>query len=189
MNEKSDQHDWTHLLGIVDFEGGSLSNVSKELLGKGRELADQLGVWLMAYSISPLSGRENEVISHGADLVLMIPPPPGRVPSPLDLMTQSALISNLIHQERPEVVLFTSSLFSISTAARVAQHFKTGLATDCTSLSLDLAERRLLATSPLYEGKLFQEVYWPARRPQIAVLKPGAFPEAFPDPYREGTIK
>lgn len=192
MNEKSDQHDWTHLLGIIDFEAGSLSTVSKELLGKGRELADQLGVWLMAYSVMPLSGQENEVISHGADVILTtasLPSAEEQLPSHRHLMVQSESISKVIHQERPEIVLFTSSPFAVAAAARVAQYFKTGLATNCTSLTLDLTGRRLLATSPLYEGKLFQEYYWPTRRPQIAALRAGVFPEAFPDPYREGKIK
>jgi electron transfer flavoprotein alpha subunit len=191
MDDKSTLQEWSHLLGIIEFESGSLSIPSKELLGKGRELADQLGVWLMAYSPASLSGQENEAILHGADLILSVPPPPSEEGSASDrhLMARAKSISNVIDQERPEIILFTSSPFMTAVAARVAQHFKTGLATDCTSLSLDLAERRLLATASLYEGRLLEEYAWPARRPQMAVLKSGAFPEAFPDRYREGKIK
>ncbi len=192
MSEESGQDDWSHLLGIIGLEGGSLSIPSKELLGKGRELADQLGVWLMAYSTTPLSGLEHEVISHGADVVLATPsslsPEEGAFSS-RHLMVQAESISKVIHRQRPEIVLFAASPFAVAVAARVAQHFKTGLATGCTSLSLDLAERKLLATAPLYEGKLFEEYHWPVKRPQMAALRLGAFPEAFPDPYREGKIK
>jgi electron transfer flavoprotein alpha subunit len=192
MNEKRDRQEWTHLLGVIDLEAGSLSPASKELLGKGRELADQLGVWLMAYSLSPLSGQENQLISHGADVVLTTPLRPSTDEisfSSRQLTKQAESISKVIEHERPEIVLFTSSPLAIALAARVAQHFKTGLATDCTSLSLDLAERKLLATSPIQDGKLFEEYHWPITRPQMASLRAGLFPEAFPDAYREGKIK
>ena len=192
MNEKSGQRDWSHLLGIIDVEAGSLSTSSKELLGKGRELADQLGVWLMAYSATPLSDQEGEIISYGADVVLTTSLPPAAEDGVLSsrfLMIQAASLSKVIDQERPEIVLFTSSPLMIAVAARVAQHFKTGLATDCTSLTLDLAERKLIATRPLYEGKLSEEYHWPIKRPQMAALRAGIYQEAFPDRYREGQIK
>jgi len=191
MDEKSTLNDWSHLLGIINWEGEGLSIPSKELLGKGRELADQLGVWLMVYSTEPSSGQESEAISHGADLVLTLPPDPStsEVASDRYLMAQTESISRVIRQEHPEIVLFTSSPLMTAIAARVAQRFRTGLATDCTSLSLDLSERRLVAASPLYEGRLLQEYHWPSRRPQMAALRGGAFPEAFPDRYREGKIK
>jgi electron transfer flavoprotein alpha subunit len=191
MNEKDRPPDWTHLLGIIDFEAGLLSTSSKELLGKGRELADQLGVWLIAYSTTSLSGQEGEIISYGADLVLTTFLPPGEESSfsHRDLTARADFLSKVIHDERPEIVLFPSSPLEIAVAARVAQHFKTGLVTDCTSLSLDLAERRLIAASPIYDGKLLEEYHWPKNRPQMAALRPGAFPEAFPDQYREGKIK
>jgi electron transfer flavoprotein alpha subunit len=192
MDEKRDRHDWSHLLGVIDLEAGSLSPSSKELLGKGRELADQLGVWLVVYSPTPLSGQEGQIISHGADVVLTTPLPPSRDEnsfSSQQLMKQAESISKVIEHEHPEIVLFTSSPLVMALAARVAQHFKTGLATDCISLTLDLAERKLLAISPLHEGKLLEEYHWPIKRPQMASLRAGIFPEAFPDVYREGTIK
>jgi len=191
MDEKSMPDDWSHLLGVIDCEEGALSVSSKELLGKGRELADQLGVWLMVYSMTPLAGLEREAISLGADQVLILPPDPSDagVASDRYLTAQAESIAGVIGQAHPEIVLFTSSPLMTAVAARVAQRFKTGLATDCTSLGLDLSERRLVAVSPLYEGRLLQEYHWPVRRPQMATLRSGAFPEAFPDRYREGNIK
>ncbi len=179
---------WSHLLIIMEAESGPLSQVAKELLGKGRELADQLGVWLMVYSQSPLPDEGKEMISYGADLVFRTAFS-SEIPLSRRLLHEKNRVIHLIEARRPEIVLFPATDRSAALAARVAQHFRTGLVTGCTALNLDLTERRLLATQPRYAGKLFEEYTWPVQRPQMATLAAGAFPEGFPDPYREGRIE
>lgn len=188
MNDISVDETWTHLLVIVEAESGRLTQASKEILGKGRELADQLGVWLMVYPRPFPPDNAKEIISYGADLVFRTPSPSEA--SPADrLLGEKARLTHLIETKRPEIVLFPSNERTTPLAARVAQHFRTGLVTGCTGMVLDLTERRLLATRPLFDGKLFEEYTWPARRPQMATLAAGAFPEGFSDLYREGQIE
>lgn len=179
---------WTHLLIILEAESGSLSQSSKALLGKGRELADQLGVWLMVSPQSAPSDEGKELISYGADLVFRTAP--SSATSLLDRFSyETNRVIQLIRTKRPEIVLFSDTTQSTALAARAAQHFRTGLVTGCTALSLDPTERRLTATQSRYDGKLFEEYTWPARRPQMATLAAGAFPEGFQDPYREGRVE
>ncbi len=188
MNDISADENWTHLLIIIEAESARLTQASKELLGKGRELADQLGVWLMVYPRPFPSDDAKEMISYGADLVFRTPAPSGA--SLADrLLDEKTRLIHLIEAKRPEVILFPENEQITPLAARVAQHFRTGLITGCTALSFDLTERRLLATRPLFDGKLFEEYTWPRRRPQMATLAAGAFPEGFSDPYREGQIE
>jgi electron transfer flavoprotein alpha subunit len=188
MNNISVDETWTHLFIIVEAESGHLTQTSKELLGKGRELADQLGVWLMAYPQPFPSDGAREIISYGADIVFHAPPSSGA--SLADrLLDQKTRLIHLIETKRPEIVLFPANAQTVPMAARVAQHFRTGLVTGCTMLNLDLTERRLLATRPLFDGKLFEEYTWPTRRPQMATVAAGAFPEGFSDPYREGQVE
>ncbi len=173
---------------VAEMEEGRLTLASRELLGKGRELADQLGVWLMAYTRPFPSDDGKEIISYGADLLFRTP---SLEKEPLQnlLIREADLISKLISEKRPEIVLFTASDRSTAVAARVAQRFLTGLVTGCTALALDLSERRLLASRPVDGGKRIEEYSWPAGRPQMAVLVAGLFPEGFSDPYREGKIE
>ena len=188
MTDISIDEPWTHLLIVMEAESGRLSRTSKALLGKGRELADQLGVWLMVFpqSFPPDDGKE--LISHGADLVFRTPSPSG-VSLPDRFLHEKNRAIQIIETKRPEIILFPATEPSTALAARIAQHFRTGLVPGCTALSLDLSERRLLATRPLYDGKLFEEYTWPARRPQMATLAAEAFPEGFSDSYREGKIE
>lgn len=188
MNDISVDETWTHLLAVVEIESGRLTRASKELLGKGRELADQLGVWLMVYPQAFPTDDAKEIISYGADLVFRTPSPSGA--SLVDrLLDEKTRLINLIETKRPEIVLFTANARTTPLAARVAQHFHTGLVAGCTALGLDLTERRLLAARPLFDGKLYEEYTWPKHRPQMATLAVGAFPEGFSDPDREGRVE
>lgn len=188
MDDISVDETWTHLFVIVETESGPLTPASKELLGKGRELADQLGVWLMVYPRPFPSDDAKEIISLGADLVFRTPPR-SETSVPDRLLHEKDQLIRLIETKRPEIVLFPSNEQTTLLAARVAQRFRTGLVTGCTALTLDLTERRLLATRSLFDGKLFEEYAWPARRPQMAALAAGAFPEGFSDPYRTGSVE
>ncbi|MBI3803373.1 MAG: hypothetical protein HY282_06380 [Nitrospirae bacterium] len=179
---------WTNILIIAETESGRLTAASRELFGKGRELADQLGVWVMVYPQPFPSDEGKEIFSYGADLVLKTALPSTLSPAE-DLSSEAEQIAALIETKRPEIVLFAESDRAAALAARVAQRFRTGLVTGCTSLTLDLTERRLVAACPVYQGRLMEESVWPTKRPQIATLAPGAFPEGFPDPYREGTVE
>jgi electron transfer flavoprotein alpha subunit len=89
---------------------------------------------MMVYTVHPLSDNAKEIISYGGDQVLE--------DLPKELVEQTDSLAKIIEQKRPEIVLFPSSSEMIPLAARVAQRFKTGLATDCVALNLDLTERR-----------------------------------------------
>lgn len=187
MNNSGNEEIWSHILVVAETESGRLTAASRELLGKGRELADQLGVWLMAYPRPFPSDDGKELFSYGADLVFKTAA--SEVSFLNALASETNRIAALIETKRPEIVLFSASNRSTALAARVAQRFRTGLVTGAISLTLDLTERRLLAARPRYDGKLIEEHAWPARRPQIVTLAAGIFPEGFPDPDREGQLE
>ena len=54
----------------IELEDGAIADVSLELLTKGRELADRLGVKLEAVAMGVnLAGIEKELAKYGADTV------------------------------------------------------------------------------------------------------------------------
>ena len=55
----------------------------------------------------------------------------------------------------------------------------TGLAADCTAL--DVKDGKLVATRPMYAGKVLAEVVCPDTTPQIASVRPNVFSVADPD--------
>ena len=62
----------------------------------------------------------------------------------------------------------------------------TGCIADCTSLELE--DGNLVATRPIYAGKLLSKCTIPERRPQVFTTRVRAFPKPEPDPARSGEV-
>jgi electron transfer flavoprotein alpha subunit len=172
---------WNHILLVVEASGSLLSQASREALGKGRELADVLGsyLWLYWEGEGPTTGG----IALGADRIFH------KARRHASLADRSSSLGELIQKHRPEIVIAPHSDGMVGLLGRAAQRFETGLLTDCVELEIDTAERMLVAIKPSYEGKLLSEWIWPNRRPQIALLRQGVFPEPFEDPGREAIVE
>ena len=173
--------EWNHILLIVEASGSLLSQASREALGKGRELADALGsyLWLYWEGEGPTTGG----IALGADRIFH------KARRNASLADRSASFGEIIQKHRPEIVIAPQSDEMVGLLGRLAQRLETGLLTDCVGLEIDTAERLLVAIKPSYEGKLLSEWVWPNRRPQIALVRQGVFPEPFEDSAREGTVE
>ena len=173
--------EWNHILLITDESGSLLSLASREALGKGRELADALGSYLWLYWEG--EGAPTGGIALGADRVFH------KARRNASLGDRVDSLAEVIRKHRPEIVIAPHSDGMIGLLGRLAQRFETGLLTDCVGLEIDTAERLLVAVKPWYEGKLLSEWIWPKRRPQIALVRQGVFPEPFEDPGREGIVE
>jgi electron transfer flavoprotein alpha subunit len=175
------------ILIVAEVEGDSLSLLSRQLMGKGRELADSLGAHLLALWIGEKVGdHAHELIALGADRVLVAE----HDKSPrCDIITHTHILGNVIDRKRPEIVLLGMTPLGNELASRIAQRFRTGLVTGCTSLSLEIEERLLVMGRPLFGGKMIAEYISPKERPQMATVQSGIFIEAFRNEDREGQIE
>ena len=136
--EKEDNgNDITAYHGIWVFaqqnEGKALP-VAYELLGKGRELADQLGEELTAVIFGNELTDLESLIHAGADKVLAVNDP--KLAFAMDL-PYAELLTNLIRERKPAIVLYGATAFGRSMAPRVAATVQTGLTADCTILEIE----------------------------------------------------
>jgi len=160
---------------------GRLAGVSFELLGEGRRLADKLGVSLSAV----LFGRQvreaaGHLFAYGADRVYLADDPS------LDAFTDDlygGLLTALIQERRPEIVLCGATSLGRSFFPKVANALNTGLTADCTGLDIREADRLLLQTRPAFGGNIMATILCPNRRPQMATVRPKVMR---PGPCREG---
>ena len=68
--------DKNNLIVYCEFEDGKVADVSLELLTKGRQLADKLGIKLEAVVAGDnLSGIENQVFPYGVDTLYKVEDP------------------------------------------------------------------------------------------------------------------
>lgn len=150
-------------------------DVTLELLGKGRELADGLGASLCALVLGTALEHEADTLaSHGADKVFLVENQAlqNTLPEPF-----AEAISKLASQYRPEILLVGSTRRGKDIAARVAARLETGVITDCVALGLDEERRMLVADRPSYGGILVSTEIC-TTRPQIATVPPRVFEPA-----------
>ena len=84
------------------------------------------------------------------------------------------ILVDILTQEKPSVVLATSSMLARDLFPRVAQKIGAGIATDCTELFFD--NNLLRARKPLYSGKCTAQVDFQNTATQIVLMRPNQLP-------------
>ena len=177
----------------VENDGAAIADVSLELLGRGRELADQLGSELVAFIIGhDLSGAATELIARGADKVLVAEHP--RLEFYLTL-PYSRIAIELIEKYRPSILLIGATNTGRDLAPRIASHMKTGLTADCTDLQIGSYtfgkktwNEVLLQIRPAFGGNIIATIVTPETKPQMATVREGVIRQPDPDYSRKGEI-
>lgn len=163
---------------------GEVLPVALELVGKGRELADQRGCKLVAVVGEPAdAGEQNaaKLVAAGADEVIRCRDDRLALP---DSEVYAEWLVALAQERKPEVILYGATDFGRELAPRVAVLLQTGLTADCTILEMDLEKGLLQQTRPAFGGNLMAAIVCPGHRPQMATVRPGIF--AVPEAVAEG---
>jgi electron transfer flavoprotein alpha subunit len=172
---------------VAEVEGGALTPVSLEMVGKARELAAALGAYVRSVLLGEdLEGLAQELIYRGADSVCLANDP--RL-AEYHLETYTQVLSNLFQDQKPEIILFGATELGQELAPRLAQRLGTGLISDCLDLSIDETERVLSARHPVYDGEYFHVNTFLGTKPQIVTVRPGTFRQPFADEYRYGEVE
>ena len=170
---------------FIEQTEGEPAKVSWELLGKGRELADTLGVPLSAIvlgeNVEPLC---HEAFAHGADRAYLLDAPVFR-----HYRTESYLkgVCHLVDKYKPEIILMGATGLGRDLAGAVATVVGTGLTADCTGLGID-DKRNLMQTRPAFGGNIMATIMCDKYRPQMATVRPHVMPMAEKQPGRSGEI-
>ena len=169
---------------FCEQRNGKLHEVGLELLGKGRELAEQAGTRLTAVLLGhKVGGLPQVLLDHGADRVLLADDP--QLAS-FRLLAYTHVLAQLAASEHPAILLLGATAMGMELAPRVAARLRTGLCAHCIDLRLD-ADGRLLQVVPGWGGGVLATIACPDHRPQMATVMPGAM-RALPRTPREGEI-
>lgn len=174
---------------FTEQDNGTISNVSLELLGKARELADEFSrlgreqvvtAILIGYELGRIP---DQLIHYGADHVIIVKDEPFKVYR-TDIYTKAVV--HIAREKKPEILLFGATPQGRDLAPRVANRLQTGLTADCTALEICRNEGILLQTRPTFGGNMMATIVCPDNRPQMATVRPGVM-KRFPcDPGRSG---
>lgn len=178
-------NDYSGVLVYVEQRLNEVQNVSLELLGKGRKIADELGVQVTAALIGKNVDKHAKLlIEYGADKVLVLDHDALELYS-TEPYTQAMV--QAVQSINPEIVLFGATSIGRDLAPRVSARLLTGLTADCTSLEVS-EERMLLMTRPAFGGNIMATIISPDHRPQMSTVRPGVMTKMDRDVHRTGEI-
>ena len=164
------------ILILAEHANGKLKKYSLELAGKAAELAKGSGGDLLAVAFgSPAESLVAELGLYGVRKVFL---PSHEALSSYSGEAYAKVLCDLVSKEKPSVVLATASTMGKDLMARAAMRLDTGLASDCTAVSIDGGKLKLCR--PIYAGKLLAQVEIDGL-PQMATLRPNVFPVPSPE--------
>jgi electron transfer flavoprotein alpha subunit len=177
----------------VETGGGIAAEVSLELLGRARELADHLGATTGALVVGDKVRRLADVlIASGADTVYVADHPCLK-----DYLAQphGRVVTEAVRRFQPQIVLYGATTTGRDVAPRVASALRTGLTADCTDLQIgDHTTREasysdlLYQIRPAFGGNIIATIVSPEHRPQMATVREGVFRLPEPDATRSGEV-
>jgi electron transfer flavoprotein alpha subunit len=161
---------------IDQFKGKALP-ASWEALGAGKNLGTVTAL-VFGESVEEVA---QEAFQYGADEVLLADDP-----TLADFRTEpcAGLLSKLAGEASPNIILFPTTTRGRDLAAMIAIDLNTGVLVDV--IDMEVVDGEILATRPIYAGKLLSKVKCSAR-PQLVTLRSRAFPKPGADPSFSGT--
>lgn len=181
---------------FIEQEDGQLADVSLELLGKGRELANTLGgeLWglLCGYNVDNLA---TTVIHYGADRVLLADHPELEM---YRTLPYARIAIDLVKARQPYIFLVGATPIGRDFAPRVASAVRAGLTADCTDLQIgDYTAKQskitykdlLYQIRPAFGGNLIATIVNPQMHPQMATVRSGVMRQPQPDTTRQGVVE
>ena len=171
---------------FVESEKGKISGVSFELLGKARELANDLHSKVVAVFLGKnIKEKAQTLISKGADKVILVDKPELE-----NFISENYanVISHLVKKYKPEIFLAGATTCGRSLVSRIAVTIYTGLTADCTGLHIDKEKRLLVQTRPAFGGNIMAQIITPNYRPQMSTVRHKVMKEQTEDAKRKGEV-
>lgn len=178
--------DYKGVFVFVQQVDNVITPVSFELIGKGKELANDLGTEVTAVVLgSGIDAMGKELARHGADKVIMVDDPV------LKVYTTEPYVhafTEIINKYKPEVVLFGATAIGRDMAPRVSARVHTGLTADCTKLEINPEDKGLMMTRPAFGGNIMATILCPEHRPQMSTVRPGVMQKLPTDDSKEAEV-
>ncbi len=181
---------------FAEVDDNEVAEVSLELISKATELAEQIGEARIG---AVLVGDEVEhladvLFEHGCDDVYL-----AEAPALTNYLTlpYTDVLTQVISQEEPDIVLFGATTTGRDLAPRVASELQVGLTADCTDLQIgphkdvvskEIYHKILYQIRPAFGGNIIATIVSPGTRPQMATVRRGVMHKNPPEEGREGEL-
>lgn len=173
------------IMVLAEVREGKPAAITAELLGGGRQLADDLGEELSAVLVGgKVAELAGELIAAGADKVYPVEDPRLADYQPDAYVT---VLEKVVREVAPRALLLGQTAIGRDLAPRLAFRLKTVATLDCVELAVEGGSGRLLLTKPVYGGNA-RAVFSGDAFPQVATVRAKAMTPLEPDASRQGEV-
>ncbi len=186
QSKSIDKAEWQNIAVYIEVFNGQIHNVSLELLGEAKKLADKVGQKVVAlvigyqlsevietlkeYFVDEIYVYDNEKLANFSNENYML------------------CVEDFIDSTKVSSMLFGATMLGRSFAPIVASTYKTGLTADCTFL--DIKENGdLVQVRPAFGGNIMAQIITASNRPQLATVRNKVFDVAIKSDNEKTIIK
>lgn len=178
--------EWRSLWTWIELAEGEVLPASLENLGRGREIAQELGTRncavLFGHGVLAQAARLGE---HGADRVYVIDAPPF---AEFDLDRCRDALVQLVRARQPEVLLLPATIQGRNLGAQVSTALGVGIVPNCNGLTLEPEDRLIVGHQTSFDERLLSRVVCGPERPQVFTITPGSFRRPTKEAARAATV-
>jgi electron transfer flavoprotein alpha subunit len=170
------------ILVVVEHRNLKLSDISFEMLSKGRQLAGQLESELVAVIIGRDIAKYAAEVANWADKVLVVKEDKmeGSLAEPYQ-----EILSFIIKERKPRLILIGHSSFGMDLAPALAIDIGSPLASDCSDIFID--KGNIWVSRLIYNGKVKATYSFKPGDTVVVTGRPGVF--AIEQGQRKGSIE
>jgi len=170
---------------IAEQRNGQIRKVTYELISEARRLADQLSVSVAAVLLGhAIEDKAAALGNYGADKVYVADD------QRLASYTTDAyvpVIAELVKAHQPAILLAGASVQGKDLSARLSARLGVGLAMDSTAIQL--VDGNLVATRPMYGGKVFAQISLEGNKPQMVSARPNVLSVSEANPSKSAEVE
>jgi electron transfer flavoprotein alpha subunit len=152
---------------LTETAGDALAEITLELLGAARAMADATGGEVIALALGPAAAAQSDAMK-GADRVIAVNDPALDQYAPAESL---AVLESLIKENTPRAVLIGSTSSGIDLAPALASRLGSPIVSGC--VKVNVVDGALTATTSFCAGKMLADVEIPGS-PAVLVMLPGA---------------
>jgi electron transfer flavoprotein alpha subunit len=182
---EAERTEYANVWVVAEVIDNDIKQVTFELLGEGRKLADKRGGELWCVILANMDDADvAPLFHHFADKVIIV--------DSLDSNkfideTYASALESIIEKHKPEIVLCGATARGRTFLPRVAAAIHAGITADCTELDID-ENGYLLQTRPAYGGNIIATITSVDHRPQMATVRPRVMTAPEPDTSQTGEV-
>lgn len=198
MVKKMNLEEYKGVFVFAQQVDNEVSGIALELIGKGKDLAKDLGTEVTAVLVgSDVKSLADVLAEYGADRVIVVDDPELK-----EYRTEpyAHALSSVIEKYKPEIFLVGATAIGRDLGPRVSARIHTGLTADCTQLDIgdfpinpipgrEQKHNQLLMTRPAFGGNTIATIACPDFRPQMATVRPGVMQKADKVPGAKAVVE